>query len=152
VADLLRGRLAEAKVTLSVECPPSLTARLDPFQMQQVLLNLLLNAVDAVSAGDTIRLTALARERELAILVENPGAEIPLEARSRLFEPFFTTKASGSGLGLAIARKICEEHGGSLGLEPTRSGRTLFAVRLPDAVLSSEPLQEVAGGADSDRR
>jgi two-component system, NtrC family, sensor histidine kinase HydH len=152
VADLMRGRLGETGLTLAVECPPSLAARFDPFQMQQVLLNLLMNAVDAASPGNAIRLVALAGGRDLTILVENPGAEIPPEARSRLFEPFFTTKASGSGLGLAIARKICEEHGGSLALEPSRPGRTLFAVRLPDAVLSPEPVQEVAAGAHPDRR
>ena len=67
----------------------------------------------------------------LAIVVEDTGAGIPPEARRRIFEPFFTTKARGTGLGLAVARRVIEEHGGTIEVTSQPGQGTTFTIRLP---------------------
>jgi two-component system, NtrC family, sensor kinase len=115
----------------------------DPNQLQELLLNLITNALDAMGAGGTLTVTAEPTavddgERAVRIIVADTGPGIPLEVLSRAFEPFFTTRGSsgGTGLGLPIARRIAREHGGSIRLEsePGRGARAI--VELP--VLSGE--------------
>jgi signal transduction histidine kinase len=112
------------------ECPPT---RLDPNQMEQVLLNLLKNAIEASPPGATIGL-ALMREGDwLQVEITNVGAPIPPEAIARLFEPFYTTKPKGTGLGLAMVKRVIDEHGGQVRVASDAAGETRFAVRLPVA-------------------
>ena len=85
----------------------------DPEQLKQVLLNLVMNAVQATRQG-IIDVHAYSRDGAAYIAVRDEGAGIPLDQEDRIFEPFFTTKTEGSGLGLAIASKIVEQHGGKL--------------------------------------
>lgn len=108
----------------------------DPVAIQQVLLNLLLNALNALSdAPDNRRLIRIEAkradaERVLVVSVEDSGPGIPTEALPRLFEPFFTTGADGLGMGLAICRRILEAHGGSIQGENTSKGAR-FSFTLP---------------------
>jgi signal transduction histidine kinase len=113
----------------------------DKDQLQQVVLNLLLNAIQAlgeVEGPRTIRLDVAPsvdeRGQWVRLLVTDNGVGIPEESRDRIFEPFFTTKATGAGtgLGLAVARRIAEEHGGSLQVLPATDGTTI-ELRLPAA-------------------
>ncbi len=91
---------------------------LDADRMSQVLLNLVLNAIAAMDAGGTIRVS-LARhdDRMIRIAIADTGAGIRQEDLSRVFDPYFTTKPSGTGLGLPIVQKIVEAHGGEIRLE-----------------------------------
>ena len=91
----------------------------DSVQVQQVLVNLVTNAADALE-GDKdgwIAMDICARGKEVEILVTDSGAGIAVELRDKVFEPFFTTKARGLGLGLALSRRIIETLGGSLTLQ-----------------------------------
>jgi two-component system NtrC family sensor kinase len=105
----------------------------DPNQINQVLLNLLLNAVQSMDKPGTIRVT-LGRDEDEAILsVSDEGKGISPENLSHIFRPFFTTKGHGTGLGLSLARRMVESHGGSITVSSEVGSGTLFAVRLPIA-------------------
>ncbi len=108
----------------------------DPTQLQQVILNLVKNAIDAIAIGPTtqkaIRLiTTYDGKSVVSIYVQDTGPGITLDNETHVFDPFFTTKPSGMGLGLSISRRIIEEHDGNLRLtETTRKGCT-FEITLP---------------------
>ena len=107
-----------------------LDADVDALSIEQVLINLLLNAIDASPAGRTVRIAAAAGQRELRIEVNDEGPGIPEGARDHLFDPFFTTKENGTGLGLTVSREIARQHGGSLEFE-SRGAGTTFVLKLP---------------------
>ncbi len=105
----------------------------DPHHAQQVFLNLMRNAVQAMSGPGAIRVTARAVDSAVQVLFADTGCGIPPEAQQRLFEPFFTTRKDGTGLGLAIARSLCEANGGSIALHRSSSAGTVFVITLPKA-------------------
>lgn len=102
----------------------------DPLQLRQVFVNLLDNAVHAVGAAGTVRVTGSVDEGDLLLAVEDSGPGVDPAAQRRLFEPLVTTKAKGIGLGLALVKRILERHGGQIAYEPRGLGAR-FAVRLP---------------------
>ena len=114
----------------------------DLVQIQQVILNLLTNAIVAASAAPTVRSvtvrTALVPPSHVELAVHDSGAGIPEEVLARLFEPFFTTRSEGLGMGLAIARKIVEAHDGQILAENDPSGGAIFRVHLPTRASDSE--------------
>ena len=118
-------------------CQPPFLA--DGPQLEQVVVNLLMNAFEACDAGDAVRVRAEARARDdepgIAVLVEDEGGGIPADVVARVFEPFFTTKppGQGTGLGLAIARDIVRDHGGDIAVESRPGEGTTFTVWLPAA-------------------
>jgi PAS domain S-box-containing protein len=126
----------KALVALEPEpsCPP---VRGDRVQLQQVLLNLLLNAMDAMTASDpdgrrvTVRVRAAGAQVEVAVIDHGHG--IPVDQLARVFEPFFTTKSDGLGMGLAISSRIVEAHGGRLWASNNDAGGATFAFTLPAA-------------------
>lgn len=99
--------------------------------LTQVVLNLLLNAVDATEPGGRIRITARRDEGCLEILVEDDGRGIPHEDQERIFRPYFTTKPRGTGLGLFVCKQIVEESAGTVAFESEPGQGTTFRVRLP---------------------
>jgi two-component system, NtrC family, sensor kinase len=105
----------------------------DPNQINQVLLNLLLNAIQSMDKPGTIRVTLERDEDEAVISVSDEGKGITPENLSHIFRPFFTTKGHGTGLGLSLARRMVESHGGSITVSSEVGSGTLFAVRLPIA-------------------
>ncbi len=131
--DLLRGRAEAANVSLRIDLPRSeLYVMGDAAKLEQVLLNLLLNAIEALAGSDErgVVLFRARRQPKLVVIeVEDDGPGIPDEA-VRVFDAFFTTKPAGTGLGLAIAHRIITDHGGSVGVS-SRPGKTVFSVQLP---------------------
>lgn len=114
----------------------------DPDQMRQVLRNLLLNSMDAISGEGEIRVsTRLVSPPSSRIppsvemVVSDTGAGMAPEQLARLFKPFFTTKPSGSGLGLAVTKRVIDQHGGSIHVESEAGRGTRFTVRLPVVAL-----------------
>jgi signal transduction histidine kinase len=145
VADVVK-RVTELKgfdlrrdgITLRVDLPAALPAVLgNAFQLQQVLLNLVANAHDALRGGNGRREIALVGATEagrVVLEVQDTGPGIPLAVLPHVFEPFYTTKESGTGLGLAISAGIIEALGGTLGAENRREGGAVFRLALPVAV------------------
>ncbi len=145
VASVCRAHAGDRQVAIEVEAAESLEAELDPAQIQQALLNLVMNAVDASPREGTVRLRSdWDGFSEVKIWVTNSGTQIPEAVLSRIFEPFFTTKPRGTGLGLAIARNIARAHGGDLSICSNQPGNICFCLRLPAATA-------VAGGETRDR-
>jgi signal transduction histidine kinase len=108
----------------------------DPTQLQQVILNLVKNAIDAIAIGPTTRnairlVTTYDGKSVVSIYVQDTGPGITLDNETKVFDPFFTTKPSGMGLGLSISRRIIEDHGGSLRLTETGSKGCTFEITLP---------------------
>ena len=117
-----------------VELLPSLDAGrpipLDGEQMKQVLLNLVFNALDAVSSGGHVEIHTKQDEAKSVIEVRDTGVGILMENLDRIFDPYFTTKDKGTGLGLAIAHRIVTEHGGRIEVESGEGVGTTFRVEL----------------------
>jgi two-component system, NtrC family, sensor histidine kinase HydH len=119
-------------VQLRKEAPPALPpVEGDPEMIKQMLVNLLINAIQAMPDGGEVLLSAEVRDRKLAIRVRDEGRGIAPEIRDKIFDPFFTTKDGGTGLGLAVAHQIVEQHGGVLRVEANETGGTTFSALLP---------------------
>jgi two-component system, NtrC family, sensor histidine kinase HydH len=119
-------------VRLDVACDEA-SVRCDSAELTGALVNVLLNAVEAMPAGGTLSVRAMQTADRVDVLITDTGGGIPATARERLFRPFATTKPDGTGLGLALAHRAVEAHGGALTLEHTGPGGTTFRVRLPHA-------------------
>lgn len=136
VLDMVRMEIAGhgVRVSTSLSTGGALVAA-DRVQLQQVMLNLITNAIDAMAttppdARDLVIASAL-ENAEVVIRVEDAGHGIPDAMRQRLFDPFITSKQSGMGMGLAICKSIVEAHGGELDAAPRDGGGTVFTFRLP---------------------
>ncbi|MFB3925136.1 MAG: ATP-binding protein [Syntrophales bacterium] len=118
-------------VTTDLQCP-NRNAVIDPDKMEQVFLNVYLNALSAMESGGTLRIV-LRRDsgRRLRIDISDTGAGISKEDLPRIFDPYFTTKPSGTGLGLAIVHKIVEAHGGEIRVESESGKGTAVSIFLP---------------------
>jgi signal transduction histidine kinase len=121
---------------------PSITG--DRVQLQQVLLNLVSNAADAINTSETRQrrvtvVSAMDTSGEVCVTVEDAGAGIAPEHRDLIFNPFFTTKQDGIGMGLAICRSIIDAHGGRLWSEPRMPMGTQFRFTLPRGSLQVAP-------------
>lgn len=103
----------------------------DPEQLKQVLLNLLLNAVDASPENAMISINARALPQGAEIEVSDAGTGISSDVAEHIFDPFFTTKQNGTGLGLAISSMIIAQHGGTLSFHANMQGGTTFRIELP---------------------
>jgi len=104
----------------------------DPAQINQVLLNLLLNAIQSMDKPGTIRVMLQQTEDDLvAITVNDEGRGIPPEQLTNIFRPFYTTKGHGTGLGLSLARRMVESHGGTIGVQSTLGQGARFTIELP---------------------
>lgn len=100
-------------------------------RMKQALLNLLLNAIDASTAGNSIIITTEAAGARMSLTVQDTGRGIPPEEIENIFKPFYTTKTRGSGLGLAIVDRIVKEHKGEITVESTPGKGAKFTILLP---------------------
>ena len=106
---------------------------MNPDQIEQVFLNLLLNALDAMPDGGDLRVTMRRQGAEVVVQVEDTGRGIDPEVLDRVFDPFFTTKplGKGTGLGLSICYGTVRDHGGTITIKSTKGSGTMFTVRLP---------------------
>src|SRR6266850_6969126 len=121
----------ETRMPVSLEPGPEVTVRVDGDQIEQVLINLIRNAVDAaLVTGGGVRLSCQRSNGYIEVVIQDDGPGLP--NTTNLFVPFFTTKPGGSGIGLVLSRQIAEAHGGSLTLENRKNGPGCEArLRLP---------------------
>ncbi|MFT4098131.1 MAG: PhnD/SsuA/transferrin family substrate-binding protein [Rhodoblastus sp.] len=123
-----------AGVIVEADIPDSLPAvRADRLQLEEVVINLLQNALEAVAAQDDreVALRVRVKDGRLDISVSDNGPGLAPGAAERLFDPFFTTKTNGLGLGLSLSRTIAEAHGGGLSVDAGANGATVFRFYLP---------------------
>jgi signal transduction histidine kinase len=140
VEHALEPHLASRSVRLECRGPLPLAILGDPDRVQQILLNLVKNAVEAAPGGSTVRLEWSAKGGEEAaegnqvrFLIIDRGPGMTAEQQAQAFEPFYTTKATGTGLGLHMAQAIAEQHGGSLRLLSVPGEGTTAVLELPAA-------------------
>lgn len=132
VEPVVRHHAAELRLDLAPDLPPVCA---DPVRLQQLLMILVRNAVDAVASRPPgqrrITVSSAAHLDHVRLAVTDSGPGVPPAAVEQLFQPFFTTKAGGTGLGLAAGRSIAAEHGGDLLFENLHDGGARFWVELP---------------------
>jgi len=129
-----RTKASERGVALMVNRPTEpIFIAMDSFHVERALVNLIDNAVDASQRGGQVIVASAADKNGLFVTVKDNGAGMDSETMAHLFEPFYTTKSSGTGLGMPIARKIFEEHGGTLAVTSKLGGGTVATVHLPSS-------------------
>jgi two-component system, NtrC family, sensor kinase len=141
VLTILSHRL-EPRIRVELECSAHERIDCNPALLNQALMNLISNAIDAIGGEGRIKITCGSAGSHYKIAVEDTGTGIPPEVRERIFEPFFTTKpvGLGTGLGLSIAYSIVEKHSGTLRAEDAPGGGTRMLIVLPQQnALESEP-------------
>ncbi len=134
---LTKSRVDRQGINIKLDLP-ELQSELsaDPQQLQQVMLNLVINAVESQPSGGQIEIRlrespATETSRTVEIQVSDHGTGIPPEMLDRIFDPFFSTKDAGTGIGLAICQRIIEDHSGTITAQNRAEGGAVFIVRLP---------------------
>lgn len=134
ITALTRDELEDVRLERNFDCPLPLVVA-DRVQIQQVLLNLILNAIDAMSSADRAKTLLIAAqcidEKHVEVSVRDTGVGLPPDRLEKIFSTFFTTKANGLGMGLAICRSIIEHHGGRLWAEANNDCGATFRFTLP---------------------
>lgn len=133
---LVRAEAQKQHVSLRLELASDLPKVMgDRVQLQQVVLNLMMNGIDAISADKTTREVLVISwkqgQDEVGVRVEDTGVGLDLENAEKIFDPFFTTKPHGIGMGLSISRTIVESHEGKLWATPRPAGGTIFQFTIP---------------------
>ncbi|MEI6565895.1 MAG: ATP-binding protein, partial [Verrucomicrobiota bacterium] len=129
---LLLPELDNRGITVKLKIDNRLpTVPIDPNQIQQVLVNLVKNAMHAMTRGGVLTLRTWEASDGIWVAVADTGNGIPEEKMNRIFEPFFTTKKKGSGLGLMIVQRIVRAHGGRIEVESHIDKGTLFRIWIP---------------------
>jgi two-component system C4-dicarboxylate transport sensor histidine kinase DctB len=141
---LRRYHLARARITVTVEGVPAGQAlvRLDADYLQQILLNLIINAEHSVAgrADGRIGLTVTRRRHAIEVTVADNGGGVPDGLADRVREPFFTTKPPAAGLGLTVAERLVAQLGGSLALAPADGGGVVATLALPAEEAAGAPV------------
>jgi signal transduction histidine kinase len=137
--DLLRGRMRQQQVEAEVDLPAKPVRILgDPDQLNSVLINLLLNALDAMPGGGQLRLELQSDSlNQIQLTLSDTGPGIDSTMATRLFTPFASTKPTGTGLGLSISKRVIADHGGTLTGTNRSEGGACFTISLP-AVVAGE--------------
>lgn len=129
---VVEGQARAAGITLNSEpARVPVPVNVDPELLVQVLVNLMLNGIQAMPTGGHVTVWVNRRTPEVWIGVRDTGPGVPREQRAEIFRPFYTTKHQGTGLGLPISQQIVTRHGGTLRLEDTPGGGATFVVALP---------------------
>ncbi len=134
----LAPQLSAQAIEQIAEVPEELLLTADPDMLRRAVLNLILNALDAMPDGGTLAVTSSCSPQGVELKVADTGPGVAEDAESRVFEPFFTTKCGGTGLGLAIVCRIAEVHGGDVTVENAPQGGAVFTLRIPQPTLPLE--------------
>ncbi len=130
--DLLYPEIENRKLVLRKNfCPNLPIVAFDPVQIKQALINLIKNAIQAMTKGGVLTIETGQTNDDVWIAISDTGGGIPVDVMNRIFEPFYTTKQKGSGLGLMIVNRIVRDHRGRIELESKVGEGTTFKIRLP---------------------
>jgi len=148
--ELLRPEIDNRGLSVEQQLASNLPAiPIDPGQIKQALVNLVKNAIQAMTKGGRLTLRTSLGSEGIVVSVADTGGGIPDEKINRIFEPFYTTKKKGSGLGLMIVQRIVREHGGRIELESRVTQGTTFRIWLP--LRERQPRLLAAGNEEADR-
>ncbi|MGQ9504024.1 MAG: sensor histidine kinase [Thermogutta sp.] len=145
IEEILTGlqlQIEAQKIKSFVHIPPFLFLWADRELIRRVLLNLVLNALDAMPHGGRLTIEAQSEDGNLYLVVSDSGPGLDEEQRQRIFEPFYTTKPNGTGLGLAVVERLVELHGGTVEASNNQGGGARFVVILPQRAILSNQQQE----------
>jgi signal transduction histidine kinase len=132
VVMLARSSITTPGVEIQILVPDDLPlVECDEEQMRQVLMNLVMNGLQATPVGGRVTVRARLEGSLLALVVSDNGPGVPDNLKDRVFDPFFTTRESGTGLGLAVVQQIVKQHGGTIDVDGDVSGGASFTVRIP---------------------
>ncbi|MBE9547266.1 MAG: hypothetical protein IMF10_07215 [Proteobacteria bacterium] len=130
---MIEGQASEKNIKISTDFSPEIEeAFIDPDRINQVLLNLYLNAIEAMEDGGSLSVGLFGDDpRGIKIVISDTGRGIQKKDLDKIFDPYFTTKPSGTGLGLAIVHRIIEAHKGEVSVESEAGRGTTVSVTLP---------------------
>jgi signal transduction histidine kinase len=131
VIDALEPQLVESEVAATIDVDSNLVILADREMLHRALLNLAVNAIEAMPEGGRLRITGTREGTTVCLAVGDTGRGISPVAQSDLFEPFFTTKPTGTGLGLAIVSRVVESHQGEIDGRNQPDGGAVFTLRFP---------------------
>jgi signal transduction histidine kinase len=131
IFDALAPQLEAQGIDVSLDVPPNTVVTADRDMLRRAVLNLVLNAVDAMPQGGELVVTSYQGRGGFELEIADSGPGLAPEQLERVFEPFYTTKASGTGLGLSIVQRIAEAHGGRVTALNCPQGGAAFTIELP---------------------
>ena len=131
LAAFLAPEFSKKGVALELDLGGPDTAWIDGFQLKQAILNLVLNALQATSAGGHVVVRTSGDRRRLVVAVSDDGEGMEAEVRDKAFTPFFTTREEGTGLGLPLVRRVADQHGGSIEISSTPGAGTSVTLLFP---------------------
>jgi signal transduction histidine kinase len=131
IFDALAPQLEAQGIDVSIDVPPNTVVTADRDMLRRAVLNLVLNAVDAMPQGGELVVTSYHNGGRLELEIADSGPGLSQEQLDRVFEPFYTTKSTGTGLGLSIVQRIAEAHGGRVTALNCPQGGAAFTIELP---------------------
>jgi two-component system sensor histidine kinase HydH len=131
VCESLEPQLEAQMIDLDIDVPPNTLLTADREMIRRALLNLVLNAIDAMPDGGNLVITSYDSARGFELEVADSGPGLSEETKRRAFEPFYSTKQNGTGLGLAIVYHVAESHGGSVTAANCPEGGAAFTIQIP---------------------
>ncbi len=131
VATLIRPQAIEKGIIVESECSPVQKIHVDADKLEQAILNIAKNSLDACSSGDKITLTCMLENKVIKIIASDNGPGIPQDVRDKIFNMYFTTKQKGTGIGLSIVQQIISLHDGTIEVTSHEGKGTTFIIQLP---------------------
>ncbi|MFB1049477.1 ATP-binding protein [Paraliobacillus sp. JSM ZJ581] len=131
IVTLLKAQAKRKQITINVKITENISILCDRTQIKQVFINLIKNAIEAMSEEGTITIEVLSNEKKCYIKFIDQGSGIPEHLIHKVNEPFFTTKKEGTGLGLMISNKIIKNHNGSIDIKTMNGKGSIFSISLP---------------------
>ncbi|MEX2167722.1 MAG: ATP-binding protein [Pirellulales bacterium] len=131
ICESLAPQIDAQRVDLDIDVPPNTVLHADREMVRRALLNLVLNALDAMPRGGDLVITSYEGPRGFELEVADSGPGLDEEAKRRIFEPFYSTKESGTGLGLSVVFQVAEAHGGAVTAANCPEGGAAFTIRIP---------------------
>jgi signal transduction histidine kinase len=131
ICQSLQPQIDAQQIDLEVDVPPHTPVSADREMFRRAVLNLVLNAIDAMPHGGMLVITSYDSLDGFELEVADTGPGLSDEVRRRLFEPFFSTKSAGTGLGLAVVYQVAQAHGGTVTAGNCPEGGAAFTIRIP---------------------